>query len=414
MAQIPLFEAPTWTVSDLTVYLRNFIEANDSLQDLWVLGEVSNLSRPASGHLYFTLKDPSAALRCVMWRNVARAQEWLPSDGDAAEVHGAISIYEAGGQYQLYADQIRPAGAGLLYQRFLELKARLEAEGLFVPERKQAIPAWPRRIGVVTSPSGAAWRDILNTLQRRYPLVEVVLAPSLVQGAEAPAALASALRDLERLAQPDVILLARGGGSIEDLWAFNDEAVARAIAACAVPIITGVGHETDFTIADFASDLRAPTPTAAAELATPDKNELIASLVEAQADLERTVTRQLDARRSALSSLQSRLRLSSPARRLREARQRLDDLSRRMGMLLSHALQVRRLRLAGMQPRLEALNVQAILERGFGLVSLSDGTIIRQTRQAIPGEAINVRVSDGAFTAEVRGNTTSGETIEEK
>ncbi|MDD5467671.1 MAG: exodeoxyribonuclease VII large subunit [Anaerolineales bacterium] len=403
MAQIPLFEAPTWTVSDLTVYLRNYIEQNDALQDVWVLGEVSNLSRPASGHLYFTLKDASAALRCVMWRSTARLQEWLPADGDAAEVHGNLSIYEAGGQYQLYADQIRPAGAGLLYQRFLELKARLEAEGLFAPERKRPIPTWPRRIGVVTSPSGAAWRDILNTLQRRYPLAEVVLAPTPVQGAEAPAAIVAALGNLERLAGPDVILVARGGGSIEDLWAFNDEGVARAIVACAVPVITGVGHETDFTIADFASDLRAPTPTAAAELATPNKSDLLETLVEAQGTLGRAVTRQLGTRRSALSSLHTHLRLSSPAAHIRNARQRADELARRASLLCDHAVQLQRARLAGLQHRLAALNVQAILDRGFALVTKQDGSLVRQRSQALPGEEINIQVSDGTFEAQVKG-----------
>ncbi|MDD2696174.1 MAG: exodeoxyribonuclease VII large subunit [Anaerolineales bacterium] len=403
MAQLPLFEAPTWTVSDLTVYLRNYIEQNDALQDVWVLGEVSNLSRPASGHLYFTLKDASAALRCVMWRSSVRLQERLPADGDAAEVHGNLSIYEAGGQYQLYADQIRPAGAGLLYQRFLELKARLEAEGLFAPERKRPIPTWPRRIGVVTSPSGAAWRDILNTLQRRYPLAEVVLAPTPVQGAEAPAAIVAALRDLERLAGPDVILVARGGGSIEDLWAFNDEGVARAIVACAVPVITGVGHETDFTIADFASDLRAPTPTAAAELATPNKSDLLETLVEAQGTLGRAVTRQLGTRRSALSSLHTHLRLSSPAAHIRNARQRADELARRASLLCDHAVQLQRARLAGLQHRLAALNVQAILDRGFALVTKQDGSLVRQRSQALPGEEINIQVSDGTFEAQVKG-----------
>ena len=254
---LPQFPA-SWTVTDLNRYLRQLLESDEHLQDIWVTGEVSNFSRPASGHIYFTLKDSSASLRCVMWRNTAQRQSFLPRDGEAIDVHGAISVYEAGGQYQLYADVFRQAGEGALYQEFLRLKAMLEAEGLFAPERKRPIPTRPNRIGIVTSATGAALQDMLNTLRRRYPLVEVVLAPTPVQGDEAPPKIVAALHDLARLANPDVILLARGGGSIEDLWAFNDEAVARAIAASPVPVITGVGHETDFTIADFVSDLRGP------------------------------------------------------------------------------------------------------------------------------------------------------------
>ena len=269
MSQMPLFSPKipaAWAVSDLTRYLRELLESDERLQDIWVTGEVSNFSRPASGHVYFTIKDSSASLRCVMWRNAVLRQSFIPRDGEAIDVHGSISIYEAGGQYQLYADLFRQAGEGALYAEFLRRKALLEAEGLFAPERKRPIPARPKRIGIVTSPTGAALQDMLNTLRRRYPLVEVVLAPTPVQGDEAPLSIIKALQDVVRLADPDVIILARGGGSIEDLWAFNDEKLARAIAASPAPVITGVGHETDFTIADFVADLRAPTPTAAAEL----------------------------------------------------------------------------------------------------------------------------------------------------
>ena len=277
----------SWSVTDLTRYLRELLESDELLQDVWVKGEVSNFSRPASGHLYFTLKDSSASLRCVMWRNAVIRQSFTPRDGDAIEVHGSISIYEVGGQYQLYADIFRPAGEGALYQEFLRLKAKLEAEGLFAPERKRPIPPKPKRIGIVTSPTGAALQDMLNTLQRRYPLVEVVLAPTPVQGDEAPARIIAALQNVAEIAHPDVIILARGGGSIEDLWAFNDERVARAIAASPIPVITGVGHETDFTIADFVADLRAPTPTAAAELATPNQADLRLDLSELNDRLNR-------------------------------------------------------------------------------------------------------------------------------
>src|SRR5512134_1641005 len=265
--QPTLFSTQQWTVSKLTFYIRKLLEENEVLQDVWVQGEISNLSRPASGHVYFTLKDSSAALKCVMWKTSALRLRMGLQDGMEVEVHGRIGVYEVSGQYQLYADQIRPVGEGALYQEFMRLKSMLEAEGLFASERKRPIPMFPHRIGIVTSATGAALRDMLNTLRRRLPLVEVILAPSPVQGVEAPPALVKALQSLV-LQSPDVILLARGGGSIEDLWAFNDERVVRAVANSRVPVICGVGHETDFTLSDFAADLRAPTPTAAAELAT--------------------------------------------------------------------------------------------------------------------------------------------------
>jgi exodeoxyribonuclease VII large subunit len=269
MEQMPLFQPAHWSVTELTRRVRLLLDTDPELQDAWVQGELSNLSRPASGHVYFTLKDSGASLRCVMWKTDAARLRVAVQDGMAVEAHGHVSVYEAGGQYQLYVDTLKPAGEGALYAEFLRLKALLEAEGLFDAARKRSIPDLPRRIGIVTSATGAALRDILNTLRRRLPLLEVVLAASPVQGDEAPAALALALAELNRVAEPDVILLARGGGAIEDLWAFNDERVVRAVIASRAPVICGVGHETDFTLADFAADLRAPTPTAAAEMATP-------------------------------------------------------------------------------------------------------------------------------------------------
>src|SRR5919108_903603 len=327
--QPTLFSTQQWTVSKLTFYIRKLLEENEVLQDVWVQGEISNLSRPTSGHIYFTLKDSSAALRCVMWKTSA-ARLGIPlQEGKAVEVHGKIGVYEVSGQYQLYVDQIRPMGEGALYQEFMRLKAMLEAEGLFAPERKRLIPMFPQKIGIVTSATGAALRDMLNTLRRRLPLVEVILAPSAVQGAEAPPALVKAIQSLV-LQSPDVILLARGGGSIEDLWAFNDERVVRAVAMSAVPIICGVGHETDFTLCDFAADVLAPTPTAAAELATQ------ITMIDLRASLQRYRTRLLSAtlkllaeQKTALSSLASQLRYVSPDRRIQSERQRVDELARR-------------------------------------------------------------------------------------
>ncbi len=338
MSQMSLFQPPALSVTELTRHLRGLLESDALLQDVWVTGEVSNFSRPASGHLYFTIKDSGASLRCVMWRNTAMRQTFLPRDGDGIEAHGAVSIYEAGGQYQLYADLLRPAGEGALYREFLHLKAQLEAEGLFDPQRKRPIPLLPQCIGIVTSPTGAALRDMLNILLRRYPLARVVLAPTPVQGDEAPLSIIAALQNLNRAARPDVILVARGGGSIEDLWAFNHEGVARAIAASPAPVITGIGHETDFTIADFVADLRAPTPTAAAELATPDGSELRAGVLDLVMRLDRTAAAGLDQRRWALADAHNRLLLHSPLARLRSDRQRMDELLHRLATAAGHSL----------------------------------------------------------------------------
>jgi exodeoxyribonuclease VII large subunit len=394
--QPTLFSTQQWTVSKLTFYIRKLLEENEVLQDVWVQGEISNLSRPASGHIYFTLKDSSAALRCVMWKTSA-ARLGIPlQDGKAVEVHGKIGVYEVSGQYQLYVDQIRPVGEGALYQEFMRLKAMLEAEGLFAPERKRLIPMFPHRIGIVTSATGAALRDMLNTLRRRLPLVEVILAPSPVQGVEAPPALVKALQSLI-LQSPDVILLARGGGSIEDLWAFNDERVVRAVAMSAVPVICGVGHETDFTLCDFAADLRAPTPTAAAELATQiTLLDLRATISNLQSRLISATHNVIAGQKSWLASLAAQLRYVSPERRIQSERQRVDELSRRAHASLFHHIQLQITHVKGMQRRLEALNPNAVLRRGYAVVTRKDdGSVVSRVAQA--GDEMNVRVSDGEF-----------------
>jgi exodeoxyribonuclease VII large subunit len=394
--QPTLFSTQQWTVSKLTFYIRRLLEENEILQDVWVRGEISNLSRPASGHVYFTLKDPSAALKCVMWKTSAARLRIGLQDGMEVEVHGRIGIYEVSGQYQLYADQIRPVGEGALYQEFMRLKAMLEAEGLFAPERKRPIPLFPRRIGIVTSATGAALRDMLNTLRRRLPLVDVILAPSAVQGIEAPPALVQAIRSLV-LQSPDVILLARGGGSIEDLWAFNDERVVRAVAMSPVPVICGVGHETDFTLCDFAADLRAPTPTAAAELATQvTMLDLRGALQNSRTRLLTAILKMLAEQNNDLSALASQLRYVSPDRRILSERQRVDDLTRRAHSSLLHHIQLESAHIRGMQRRLDALNPMAVLRRGYAVVTRKkDGTIVSRVAQA--SDEMKVRVSDGEF-----------------
>lgn len=397
-----MFQPPTWSVTDLTLYIRDLIESDEILQDLWVEGEVSNLSRPASGHLYFTLKDSNSSIRCVMWQNAVKRQTQLPQNGDAIEVHGNISVYEASGNYQLYVDLIRPAGEGALYQQFLRLKAQLEAEGLFEPELKKSIQRWPQTIGIVTSPTGAALRDMLNTLNRRYPLVRVVLAPTTVQGDEAPDGILYAMKTLNRLVKPDVILLARGGGSIEDLWAFNNEQVARAIVASQSPIITGIGHETDFTIADFAADLRAPTPTAAAELATPNQEDLRLSVAEMSRSIQHSMDNFLATLHSGFTSLKNRLFLRTPLARVRTDRQRLDEFNHRAVMALRHIIEIDHAHLAGMKLRLNALNPDAILKRGYSIVTTEDGNLVSSVRQIKPNDPLEVRVSDGEFGVRVQ------------
>ena len=409
MSQLSFLNStPQWSVSELTRYLRDLLESDHNLQDLWVQGEVSNLSQPRSGHLYFTLKDSSSALRCVMWRATFSRQAFVPRDGDAIEVHGSINVYEAGGQYQLYADLIRPLGEGALYQEFMRLKARLEAEGLFDEARKRPIPRWPRKIGIVTSATGAALRDMLHTLRRRYPLPEIILAPTAVQGSEAPPGIVAALEKLNRIVQPDVILVARGGGSIEDLWAFNDERVARAIAASQAPVISGVGHETDFTIADFVSDLRAPTPTAAAELGTPNREDLLVSLNELLVRMGHAVQANFDTRRWELNRIENRLALRSPQTRIRSDRQRLDELSYRVSLALSHRLQLQHAQLNGISQRLSSLNPATILQRGYAMVTLPDGQIVKSVHQVQPGDELDIRVSDGQIAAQaLKKSTTS-------
>jgi exodeoxyribonuclease VII large subunit len=361
-----------------------------------VQGEISNLSRPASGHVYFTLKDPSAALKCVMWKTSAMRLGIALQDGMAVEVHGKIGVYEVSGQYQLYADQIRPVGEGALYQEFMRLRAMLEAEGLFAPERKREIPVFPQKIGIVTSATGAALRDMLNTLRRRLPLVQVILAPSPVQGIEAPPALVKAIRALG-MQSPDVILLARGGGSIEDLWAFNDERVVRAVAMSSVPVICGVGHETDFTLCDFAADLRAPTPTAAAELATQiTLQDLQASLSTFQTRLSSATLNLIVEHRAHLSSLVSQLRYVSPDRRIQSDRQRVDELARRAHSSLLHRLELQSTHVYGMGSRLEALNPAAVLARGYAVITRKeDSSVVTRVGQA--SDDMKVRVSDGEF-----------------
>jgi len=394
--QASLFSASHLTVSQLTFRIRKMLEGDPELQDAWVDGEISNLSRPASGHIYFTLKDKNASIRCMIWKPDAIKLRVNLQDGMAVEAHGRITVYEPQGQYQLAINLVRPKGEGELFQEYLRLKAALEADGLFDLERKRPIPELPRKIGIVTSGSGAALRDMINTLRRRLPLVEVILAPSAVQGVDAPPALVRALQSLNRQL-PDVILVARGGGSIEDLWAFNDERVVRAVVESNAPVISGVGHETDFTLCDFAADLRAPTPTAAAELATQTTiDDLLSLQLSLQSRLLHSTSSLLADERGFISSLAARLKYVSPERRIVSESQRVDEFSRRSLNALIHFIQLQSSNTNGMTRRLRALNPEAILARGYAIVTRkADGKIVRKISQA-EGE-MTIRVSDGKF-----------------
>ena len=390
------------SVSQLITYLRQLLESDEILQDIWVEGEISNFSQPSSGHLYFTLKDSNSAIRCVMWRSSASRLKFSPREGLAVEVHGGMNVYEVSGQVQLYVDTMRLAGEGALYQEFLRLKAKLEAEGLFDPERKRPIPQMPKIIGIVTSPTGAALQDMLNTIGRRFPIAMVVLAPTAVQGSDAPPGIVHALKMINQEIKPDVILLGRGGGSIEDLWAFNDENVVRAVAESEAPVISGVGHETDFTLTDFVADLRAPTPTAAAEVATPDRIELLGIITETINRHTNLMSEKISDLRWDLGQLQKDLESLSPAHQVDTYRQRLDEIVNRLGRSIQSSLERRSLQLENYTQSLRGLNPDAVLKRGYAIVTRKeDGAVIKNVNNVKPDETIHIKVSIGAMDARI-------------
>jgi exodeoxyribonuclease VII large subunit len=389
-----------WTVADLTRYVRGLLEGDRALRSVWLRGEISNWSRAASGHAYFTLKDPRAAIKCVMWRSSASSLKWQPRNGDAAVAHGRISVYPPQGVYQLQIDELRPAGVGDLHAQFEALRERLREEGLFEAARKQALSPFPQVIGVVTSPQAAAYRDVLNVLPRRFPLVRVLLAPTLVQGDQAPRQIVAALRHLDARDDVDVLLVVRGGGSIEELWAFNDETVARTIAACRHPVVCGVGHETDFTIADFVADVRAPTPSAAAELVVRDQAELRERIAAWSGRMRAAAQRHLAGERSLVEAQARTLHRLSPRAQIETGRQKVDELDRRGARALAHGLALRRSQLVGLEARLSALSPRATLERGYAIVRrVKDDAVVRSVVQVGEGDELRVEVRDGAFDA---------------
>jgi exodeoxyribonuclease VII large subunit len=393
------------SVSEVTARVKDLLESDEVLADVRVAGEIGNISRPASGHLYFTLKDGASQIKCAMWRQQAQRLRAVPKQGDAVVARGRVGVYERDGAYQLYVESLVQGGAGDLHAEFERLKQMLADEGLFDAERKRALPEHPRRLGVVTSSSGAAFQDILNVLRRRYPLIEVLLAHTLVQGTEAPAMIVQAIDRLCALPEnekPDVILVARGGGSLEELWAFNDERVARTIAACPIPVVSGVGHEIDFTLADFAADLRAPTPSAAAELITPDIEELKQTVDALSAGMSGLLVMKIANARAQVMALWRALRHLSPASAIEGQRRQLDALRERMAASAQHMIDYRRLQVDGLRGALNALGPQATLARGYAIV-LREGAVVKHKADVQAGDALTLRVSDGDIAARAEG-----------
>lgn len=436
--------AEIWTVSRLNREARFALE--QGFPPLWIEGEISNLARPASGHMYFSLKDDKAQVRCAMFRPQQRRMRFRPENGEKVLVRARVGLYETRGEFQLKVEAMEPAGLGALQRAFEELKAKLAREGLFDDALKRPLPAFPRCIGVVTSPTGAAIRDILSTLRRRYPMAGVIVYPVPVQGEGAAERIAAMLERAGRRAECDVLILARGGGSLEDLWSFNEEVVARAIRAFPVPVVSGVGHEVDFTIADFAADWRAPTPTGAAEAVSPDRLEWLQWLAQRRHRLERAIREQLTrhrerigvltrrlqlrhpgqqllqqgqrldelelrARRSLqrhittqrqyLDQLQGRLRIANPAHRIGRSDEALRGLARRLRREMHQRLATDRRRLDGLARALHTVSPLATLDRGYAIVENREGTIIRDARSVMAGDEIRARLGRGSLTAHV-------------
>ncbi|MDE2779216.1 MAG: exodeoxyribonuclease VII large subunit [Chloroflexota bacterium] len=384
------------TVSQVAVHLREMLESHPFLSDLWIVGEVSNLRASSSGHSYFTLKDSSASLNCVLFRGQGGAG--MLENGKSVRAHGRMSFYEPRGSTDFMVDRVLPEGEGALAQELERLKMRLGQEGLFEESRKRPLPQFPEVVGVVTSPTGAAWQDIQNVVRRRYPLARLLLSPTQVQGLEAAPQIAGALDLLDSDGSADVIIVARGGGSLEDLWPFNEEIVARAIFRNRIPVVSGVGHETDFTIADYVADRRAPTPSAAAELVVPDGSILLQTVQAWTERAHRSAIRAVDASKQEVSSLSRRLESGLPD--LDHLKRQVDDLADVLGTNLQSRLNVSRLEVNSFESRLRTLDPAATLRRGFAVVQhRGTGQVVSGAAQVNNGDSLTITVSDGVFPA---------------
>ena len=390
-----------YSIRQVNLYISNMFRQDFMLNRIYVKGEVSNCKYHTSGHIYFSLKDDSGSLACVMFAGNRSGLKFQMQNGQSVIVLGSISVYERDGKYQLYAREIIQDGMGLLYEKFQTLKQELEEMGMFAPEYKQPIPAFSRRVGIVTAPTGAAIRDIMNISYRRNPYVQLILYPALVQGEEAAD---SIVRGIELLDQShvDVIIVGRGGGSMEDLWAFNEEKVARAIFHCETPVISAVGHETDFTIADYVADLRAPTPSAAAELAVADMAAIQGQLRDMQQRLQNRMSERLSDRKKELEHLQEKLKYVSPQHQIQEKYQRLTDIEEELQMLMQQTMKERRHQLMIYVERMKGLSPLEKLSQGYSYTADARGKKITATEQVQPGDLLQIYVSDGQILAEVK------------
>jgi exodeoxyribonuclease VII large subunit len=389
------------TVRELTFYIKRLLESDRELQNVWVRGEISNFKWHTSGHIYFTLKDDASQLKCVIFRSAAQRLRFKPDSGMQVLLNGNIAVYDRDGAYQLYVAEMEPAGLGALHLQYEQLKQKLADEGLFDPALKRPLPSLPRRVALVTAPTGAAVRDMITVSRRRFPGIRLLLAPALVQGAEAPAGLVRALQLAAAQPGVDVVIIGRGGGSLEDLWAFNDEGLARAIRACPVPVVSAVGHETDYTIADFAADLRAPTPSAAAEIVVPSRMELQAQVDGLRLRMVQVTRRLIERKRLKLKALAERPVLQRPQGRLLQDRQRLDDLVRRLGFAGGRRMERSRQKLAGLAGRLDALSPLSVLSRGYSITRAENGTVIKDAAAVQVGDAVSIMLHKGQVQARV-------------
>lgn len=379
------------TVSQINGYIKKIVDANIILNDIWIKGEISNFKLHYSGHMYITLKDEGGVLKAVMFKSAVSGLSFRPEDGMKVLARGRISVYEAGGAYQLYINEMIPDGVGELYIAYEQLKKRLEEEGLFAAEHKKKIPQYPERVGVITAATGAAVRDIINVITRRYPYAEIILYPSLVQGAGAAENICRGLDYFNKTDTADVIIAGRGGGSIEDLWAFNEEAVARAIYASHIPVISAVGHETDFTIADFVADLRAPTPSAAAELAVPSQLELMSRILADRNRISNAMVKRLETERKNLKNI----KLKSPKEDIDDERLKIDNLVKQAEKNFRIKLMSGREQMGNMAAKLDALSPLKVIKRGYAIPMDGEGNVIKSVKNMKPDTEFDLKMSDG-------------------
>ena len=397
------------TVSQLNEYIKAVIEGQPALRSLFIKGEISNFTNHyKTGHFYFTLKDENSLVRCIMFKGYSEKLKFVPENGMKVILHGKVSAYPKDGQYQVYADNMEPDGIGALYIAYEQLKEKLEKEGLFEKSKKMPLPKIPKRVGIITSPTGAAIRDIINVLGRRFPYAEGVLFPALVQGEGAPMQLIEGMRYFNSQKNVDVIIIGRGGGSIEDLWAFNNEQLAREIYASKIPVISAVGHETDFTICDFVADKRAPTPSAAAELAVPETMELKQKILNIIGRMDMLIMHNIKNKRQRLMELGGKRVLNTPDFIVDDRRFQLMNLDARMESGMKYTTSLKKELFARYTSKLEALNPMSVISRGYSAVFSDDGKLIKSVDQVEIGDRFNFKTVDGSVSAEVKGKVKNG------